>query len=376
MNLLSARADAMSAFLASAGWGAAERRPLPGDASTRHYVRLNLDGRTAMLMDQPQGAEAPVAGADASPEARRALGYNALARLAGADCARFVAAARYLHGRGLAAPDVYAADTAHGFLLLEDLGDDLYTDVLNKGADERTLYEAAIDALVLLHAEPAPSALATGKPLFAYDQTAQLAEVELLTEWFLPAALGRSADAGETEEHRVLWSRALATLADEPAVFVHRDYHAQNLLWRGTRTGLARVGVIDFQDALAGSPAYDLISLLEDARRDVAPELAAAMTRRYLERARVNGASVDPERFRASAALLAAQRNAKIIGIFARLAKRDKKPRYLTHLPRVWRYMEQDLQHPRLAPLKLWYDRIIPEEARGSLNLDFAGAMS
>ena len=376
MNLLSARADAMNAFLASAGWGAAERRPLPGDASTRHYVRLNLDGRTAMLMDQPQGAEAPVAGADASPEARRALGYNALARLAGADCARFVAAARYLHGRGLAAPEVYAADTVHGFLLLEDLGDDLYTDVLSDGADERTLYEAAIDALVLLHAEPAPSALAMGKPLFAYDQTAQLAEVELLTEWFLPAALGRPADATETEEHRALWSHALAALADEPAVFVHRDYHAQNLLWRGTRTGLARVGVIDFQDALAGSPAYDLISLLEDARRDVAPELAAAMTRRYLERARVNGGSVDPERFRASAALLAAQRNAKIIGIFARLAKRDKKPRYLTHLPRVWRYMEQDLQHPRLAPLKLWYDRIIPKEARGSLNLDIAGAMS
>jgi aminoglycoside/choline kinase family phosphotransferase len=376
MTLLSARTDAMTAFLANAGWGAAERHPLPGDASTRHYIRLRLGGRTAMLMDQPQGAEAPVAGTDASPQQRRTLGYNALARLAGADCARFVAAARYLRGRGLAAPEIHAADKAHGFLLLEDLGDDLYTDVLTGGGDERTLYEAAIDALVLLHAEPAPAALAADKPLFAYDQTAQLAEVDLLTEWFLPAALGRPADTSDTEEHRALWREALTALADEPAVFVHRDYHAQNLLWRGAHMGFARVGIIDFQDALAGSPAYDLVSLLEDARRDVSPELALAMTRRYLEGARVNGAAVEPERFRASAALLAAQRNAKIIGIFARLAKRDKKPRYLVHLPRVWRYMEQDLQHPRLAPLKLWYQRTIPQEARGTLSLAVAGAMS
>ena len=329
-----------------------------------------------MLMDQPQGAEAPVAGPTATAQERLALGYNALARLAGADCARFVAAADYLRGRGLAAPEVYAADAADGFLLLEDLGDDLYTDVIDSGANEHTLYEAAIDALVRLHAEPAPAALAGNKPLFAYDETAQLAEVDLLTEWFVPAALGRAANPAEVDEHRALWRAALKTLDGSTAVFVHRDYHAQNLLWRKGRSGLGRVGVIDFQDALAGSPAYDLISLLEDARRDVAPELALAMTRRYLERARVDGAPVDPERFRAVAALLAAQRNAKIIGIFARLAKRDKKPRYLAHLPRVWRYMEHDLQHPKLAALKLWYDRTIPKEARGALTLDAAGAMA
>jgi len=376
MNRMGAHSDAMAAFLASAGWGAAERHPLPGDASTRRYIRLRLDGRTAMLMDQPQGAEAPVAGPNATAQERLALGYNALARLAGADCARFVAAADYLRKRGLAAPEVYAADAADGFLLLEDLGDDLYTDVLDSGANEHTLYEAAIDALVRLHAEPAPAALAGNKPLFAYDETAQVAEVDLLTEWFVPAALGRAADASEIEEHRTLWRAALKALDGDTAVFVHRDYHAQNLLWRRGRSGLGRVGVIDFQDALAGSPAYDLISLLEDARRDVPPELALAMIRRYLEQARVDGAPVDPERFRAVAALLAAQRNAKIIGIFARLAKRDKKPRYLAHLPRVWRYMEHDLQHPKLAALKLWYDRTIPKEARGALTLDAAGAMA
>src|SRR6185312_13116999 len=190
MNVMSSREDNMAAFLTEAGWGAAERRALPGDASTRRYIRLHLGGRTAMLMDQPQSAEAPVASPDATAEERRALGYNALARLAGADCARFVAAARYLRKRGLAAPDIYAADTAHGFLLLEDLGVALYTDVLADGGDERTLYEAAIDGLVRLHAEPAPAALAPDKPLFAYDETALLAEIELLTEWFLPAALG------------------------------------------------------------------------------------------------------------------------------------------------------------------------------------------
>jgi aminoglycoside/choline kinase family phosphotransferase len=373
MKAASAREDAMNAFLMDSGWGAAARRPLPGDASTRHYIRLHLGGRTAMLMDQPQGAEAPTAAPGASPEERRALGYNALARLAGADCARFVAAARYLRGRGLAAPEVHAADTVHGFLLLEDLGDDLYTDVLARGRDESALYAAAILALVRLHDEAAPSELAQGKPLYPYDETAQLAEIDLLTQWFFPAATGRPCDSSQAEEHRALWARALHDLNRETPVFVHRDYHAQNLLWRENENGLSRVGVIDFQDALAGSPAYDLVSLLEDARRDVAPQLAEAMMALYLKEARMNGAKLDPEGLRADAATVAAQRNAKIIGIFARLALRDSKPRYLAHLPRVWRYMESDLSHPALASLQAWYDRNLPKDMRCS---NFAGAPS
>ena len=373
MKAVNSRNQAMTAFLSASGWGAAEHRPLPGDASTRHYVRLHLGERTAMLMDQPGAAEAPAAPRDATPEQRRALGYNALARLAGADCARFVAASRYLRGRGLAAPEIYAADIAQGFLLLEDLGVALYTDVLADGGDEYALYEAAIDGLVRLHADPAPALLAPDKPLFAYDETALIAEADLLTEWFFPAALGRPAESSFIAEHRALWREALQGIAGGARVFVHRDYHAQNLLWRGDRLGLARIGMIDFQDALAGSPAYDLVSLLEDARRDVAPELARAMTDRYLARSRAHGAILDPERLRAEAALLAAQRNAKIIGIFARLAKRDGKSRYLAHLPRVWRYMEQDLSHPALRRLKRWYDRNIPADARGVLNIS-AGA--
>jgi aminoglycoside/choline kinase family phosphotransferase len=364
MNLsTNGRSESMTAFLADAGWGQARLSPLPGDASTRHYVRLHLNGRTAMLMDQPQQAEAPSAGLDATPEARRALGYNALARLAGADCARFVATARHLKGCGIAAPEIYAADVARGFLVLEDLGDDLYTDVLARNGDERVLYQAAIEALARLHAQPAPIKLSGDKPLFPYDETAQLAEVDLLTEWFLPAALNRPIAAEIAEEHRALWREALRGVSGR-AVFVHRDFHAQNLLWREGREGLARVGVIDFQDALAGSPAYDVVSLLEDARRDVAPELAQAMTAIYFAKSRENGVKLDEEQFRLTAAVLAAQRNAKIIGIFARLSKRDKKPRYLAHLPRVWRYMDRDLSHPALSKLKAWYRRVVPEDAR------------
>ncbi len=316
-----------------------------------------------MLMDQPQSAEAPVAAADASPEQRRALGYNATARLAGADCGRFVAVANYLRGRGLAAPEIYASDTKQGFVLLEDLGNGLYVDELANGADETALYAAAIDALITLHAEPAPRLLAGAKSLFAYDETALLAETDLMTEWYLPAALGRPARDDEVHQHRALWRDALASFT-KPAVFVHRDYHVHNLFWLPARNGVARVGLIDFQDALAGGQAYDLISLLEDARREVTSELSDAMTARYLVRRREHGVTVDEAQFRAEAAVLAAQRNAKIIGIFARLWKRDNKPRYLGYLPRVWRYMERDLAHPALAPLQAWYDRTIPREAR------------
>ena len=153
-----------------------------------------------------------------------------------------------------------------------------------------------------------------------------------------------------------------------PAVFVHRDYHAQNLMWLRDRDAAARVGMIDFQDAVAGTKSYDLISLLEDARRDVTPELAEAMTRRYLAAMQAQGTPLDEEAHRAEMAVMAAQRNAKIAGIFARLYKRDSKPRYLSYLPRVWGYLNHDLEHPALAPLKAWYDRTIPRERRGAIE--------
>ncbi len=366
------RGEDLRAFLASAGWGAARRAPLAGDASTRHYIRLHLNGRTAMLMDQPQAAEAPPAPAHATPEERRALGYNAIARLAGADTGRFVAASNYLRARGLSAPDIYAADTNEGFVLMEDLGEALYSDALMGGADEMALYGAAIDALSSLHAEGAPAALAPDKPLHPYDETALIAETDLMTEWFFPVGLGRSATADETQTHRRLWREALDAVTAASPVFVHRDYHAQNLIWLPAREGVARVGLIDFQDAVAGAQAYDLISLTEDARRDVSPELGEAMTRRYLDRMRAQGMPLDEAAFRAAVAVFAAQRNAKIVGIFSRLYRRDGKPRYLGYLPRVWGYLNRDLEHPVLAKLKAWYDRAIPREKRGAPRIEGA----
>jgi aminoglycoside/choline kinase family phosphotransferase len=358
------RQAAMKEFLARAGWGAASVAPLPGDASTRHYARLDMGGRKAMLMDQPQNSEAPAAAPGASEETRRALGYNAVARLAGADCARFAAAAAWLRSHGLAAPDIYDADHAQGFVILEDLGDDLFADVLTSGGDEKQLYEAAVQVLARIHANDAPATLSADKPLFEYDRAALVAETDLLTEWFLPLALGRKASDAEIAEHRALWRAALAGLGKSRRVFVHRDYHAQNLLWLPQRQGVARVGLIDFQDAVAGSMAYDLISLVEDARRDVSPELAEATTRHYLGAMRAQGTPLDEQAFRHEMAVMAAQRNAKIVGIFARLYKRDGKPRYLAFLPRVWAYLERDLAHPALGSLRAWYDRVIPKDQR------------
>jgi len=358
------RSAAMKDFLARNGWGGALVSPLPGDASTRRYARLALGGRKAMLMDQPQNAEAPPASANASEDARRALGYNALARLAGADCARFIAAAQWLRAHGLAAPEIYEADPAQGFVILEDLGDALFAEVLAEGGKEEDLYQHAVEVLAKIHAREAPAALAAGKPLFDYDLAAQIAETELLTEWFLPLALGRKATDEEHAEHENLWRAALSGIAGGKRVFVHRDYHAQNLLWLPQRKGVARVGLIDFQDAVAGSSAYDLISLIEDARRDVRPDLAEAATAHYLAAMRSQGVAVNEEKFRREMAVMAAQRNAKIVGIFARLYKRDGKARYLAFLPRVWAYLERDLRHPALTDLRAWYDRVIPKDKR------------
>ncbi len=330
---MSDRDDAMRAFLHDAGWGLAEIAPLPGDASTRHYARVYQNGRGALLMDQPQNAETPSAPDDASADQRRALGYNAVARLAGADCARFVAVSEYLRARNLSAPRIFAADTKQGFLLIEDLGNDLYTDVLAAGGDELELYKTAADVLARLHAEDAPAILAPGKPLFHYDEAALLTEIDLLTDWYIPFALDRPARQNELEEHRGLWRQALAPVLALPPTFVHRDFHAQNLLWLPQRKGAARAGLIDFQDAVAGSRAYDLISLTEDARRNVSHQLAVATTTHYLAAMQALGLPVDRDSFAAEMAVMAAQRNAKIVGIFARLHKRDGKSRYLSYLP-------------------------------------------
>lgn len=308
-------------FLTTAGWSGARVSPLPGDASFRRYFRLDGGDARAMLMYAPPPHEDP---------------------------GPFLHVARWLADNGLRAPQIIATDETSGWVLTEDFGDERVREwcEANPG-EEYAIYAAAIDALVALHRLP-PG------PFPPYDMATYQREAALLTEWYCPV-MGLSVDE---EGYTAAWDQALAPLLvrQVPGVTVLRDYHAENIMLPPDGTQ----GLIDFQDALVGHPAYDLVSLLQDARRDVAPELERAMLDRYIAAA---GADRD---FEADYAALGAQRNAKIVGIFTRLAKRDGKPRYLAMIPRVWAAMERDLAHPALAPVAEWFAANIPQHIRDS----------
>ncbi len=311
----------LHAFLDTAGWGGASVDPLQGDASFRRYFRVAVGDRKAMLMHAPPPHEDP---------------------------APFLKVGAWLREHGLRAPETHAEDAARGWVLIEDFGDDRMRDWLDDNpADEDAAYRTAIDALVELHRKPAG-------PFARYDMATYLREAGLFTEWYCPVA-GIEADAAGFE---AAWREVLGPLEahQKPGVTVLRDYHAENimLLSRGEQ------GLIDYQDALVGHPAYDLVSLLQDARRDVSAELEASMMQHYLTHADTG------DDFEADYARLGAQRNAKIVGIFARLAKRDGKPRYLGMIPRVWEAMERDLAHPALAPVAAWFDANVPQEIRAA----------
>jgi hypothetical protein len=358
MTLAGPRAEERAAFLKDAGWADAEARAMAGDASTRSYERLLKGGGRAVLMNAPPAAEGAACPPDASPEERRALGYNALARLAGPNLNAFLAVADSLRGAGLSAPEVYFADARRGFALLEDLGDDLFARAVASGADEETLYAAAIDALLALR-EAAPRAPArAGYQMLDYDRTALEAETMLVPQWYCPFVAGAAPDDRLQADYIAAWSETLAKLSP-PSSIVMRDFHAENLLWLPDRAGWRKAGVLDFQDALVGSPAYDLVSLLEDARRDVTQATTEAMISRYIKGAERQGA-FDADAFRADYAILGAQRNAKILGIFARLVRRDGKARYADLLPRVEAHFRGDLRHPALAPVKAVFAHMLP----------------
>ncbi len=347
-----------AAFLEQAGWGAAAATPLAGDASTRRYERLTHGEAKAVLMIAPPAAEAPACPPDAGPDLRQALGYNAMARLAGPNLNAFIAIAEMLRNAGLSAPEIFAADPQAGLALIEDLGDDLFARVAGR-VDEATLYRAAIDALAQLHESAAAPPRGPSYAMLDYDALALEVETALLIEWYWPLKKAAVAPNDLCEEYAQLWRDAFSALS-APHAPVLRDYHAENLLWLPGREKVGRVGVIDFQDALFGHAAYDLVSLLEDARRDVAPELAAAMLTHYAARM---GAQFHEGAFERDYAILAAQRNAKILGIFARLAKRDHKPRYLDLLPRVEAHFRNDLARAPLAPIRTFIARHLPELA-------------
>jgi aminoglycoside/choline kinase family phosphotransferase len=362
--LASDREAVKAAFLSRAGLSRAERHPLPGDASTRRYERLALpDGSTLMLMDAPPAAESRPCPPHATPDERRRAGYNALARLAAGRVDAFAAASAFLRSRGLSAPEVMALDADEGLAVVEDLGEGLFARLIENGQAEKELYLGAIEALAKLHAEPPPEVLeAPGVrwPLLAYDALALKTGADLFVEWlprFDPrVGLGEAAIA-EWDE---LWAPVQARAAEGATAFAHRDYHAENLLWLPAREGAARVGMIDFQDAVRAHPSWDLHSLLQDARRDVSPELEKAALERYFELR----PEVDREAFLADYAALAVLNEARILGIFSRLIVRDGKPRYQAFMPRMWRHIARNLARPELAPMKRWFERHIPAEVR------------
>lgn len=360
-----ARESDRRAFLSAHGYGAARRQPMSGDASTRAYERLHLaDGSTRVFMDQPPGLETTVAPPEATPDERRALGYNALTRLAAGRVDAFAAVSAYLRRRGLSAPEVEAFDAERGFAILEDLGDDLFARLIERGQDPLPLYEAATDLQIGLHAEPPPAVLTAPSaswPVTTYDDLALRTYTELFLEWW-PKYAGLPDFPDEAvAEWEALAAPIRARGEAGASVFAHRDYHAENLLWLPERSGLARVGLLDFQDAVRAHPVWDLLHLLQDARRDVAPELEAAMLERYL----AARPEVDREAFLADYRGLAALNAARILGpIFARQVVAFGKRRYIDFMPRTWRYLERDLEHPDLAALKRWFDRWIPVETR------------
>jgi hypothetical protein len=342
------RAALAAAFLAAAGWGDAVRRPLAGDASARRYERLEGPRGRAVLMDSPPGGGA---GGGAGGEA----GGGAAG--AADDPAAFVRIAAHLRGLGLSPPQVLAEAAASGFLLLEDLGDDLYARVLARAPErETTLYAAAAEVLAAVQAAPPPA----GLPDLSAADWAEAAALALdAYAAGCGAPPGPAARAGFTARLADLLQRH----ADGPRVLILRDFHAENLLWLPARRGPARVGLLDFQQAQLGQPGYDLASLIADARRDVSPAAAAAATLRFATRTGRAMAALAP-----ALAVLTAQRCLRILGVFARLATVQGKAGYLGLLPRVWGQLAGALAQPALAPLRRPAARLLPAPTPANLE--------
>lgn len=369
--MTSERAAALDKLLKETGFGAAERVPLAGDASTRRYERLILPGRRAILMDAAPSSEAGPCPPSASPAQRREMGWNATARLAASRVEAFAAVDGHLRDLGLTAPEIYGLDVPSGYAVLEDLGEDLYANIIPARADEEELYAAAAEVLAHVHAADAPKML-TGYgaewPFLEYDALALEVNADLFVEW-LP-----KQNPDIVIEDRARWERIRDSLIVKalgfPRAFTIRDYHAENLLWLPERGGLARVGLLDFQDAVRGWRAWDFAMLLQDARRDVSPRAAAAAIRRYLD---VTGD--DEAAFMRELAVLGAINAMRILGIFARLDVRDGKPRYRAFMPRVWAHLDNNLMHPALAEARAFVEEVAGPYLRGEKTLSAAPAV-
>ena len=314
-------------FLAAHGWAGARIEPLAGDASFRRYFRVQSDRGRAVLMDAPPPHEDP---------------------------RPFIDVAQWLCSKGLSAPDILAQDLERGLLLLADFGDTRLRETVDGNPErERELYALATDVLVHLHGHAAMP----GLPVHGIGQW--LEEVKLFTDWYCPA-VGLEVDA---DSFQAAWSEVLEPVASDGLgpVTVLRDYHAENVMLVSGREGISHLGLLDFQDALQGHPAYDLASVLEDARRDVPPEVEREMLDRYME------ATGQGDPFERAYWALAAQRNTRILGVFTRLWKRDNKPHYTAFQPRMWGLLERDLKRPGLVPVKDWFDQNVPADHRSAI---------
>ncbi len=324
------REQQITKFLLNNNLTKAVREKLKSDASFRKYERLFLNQESLILMDAPVPKE---------------------------DIRPFIKVANYLTKNGFSAPKIYAQDIENGFLILEDLGDNLYTSLLKNNFSEElefSLYQEAINVLVKLRNTPI-----IDLPL--YDKNLLLKEVQLLTDWYLPNVAGVELTDSLVAQYNDIWSKLLDKLMkEEEKVVVLRDYHADNLIWLKERELSDRVGLIDFQDGVIGSPIYDLISLIEDARRDISPNNTKKLINYYIEANNIKNL----DQFNFLYSVIAAQRNCKIIGIFARLTVRDSKPRYLDYLPRVWRHLDNDLSHSDLKALDNWFKLVMDRKFR------------
>ena len=347
------RLNALRDFLGDAGFMDAARERMPGDASTRSYARLVRDDGTSILMNSPRRPDGPAIYDGKS--------YSAAVHLA-EDVKPFVAIANGLRHHGFSAPAIRHADLEQGFLITEDFGGAGVVE----GDPPRPIaesYEAATDMLAALHREALPETLALTRELDyaipVFDIDAWLVEIGLMTEWYL-ADRGAELTREDRDEFAGMWRRVLEKPAAAPRTWVMRDFHSPNIIWLGERTGILRVGIIDFQDAVLGPAAYDLVSLLQDARIDVPEPLELALLTRYIKARRAADSQFNAAEFAELYAIMSAQRNTRLLGTFARLNRRDGKPQYLRHQPRIWTYLNRSLAHPALAGFRDWYAAHVP----------------
>jgi tRNA threonylcarbamoyl adenosine modification protein YjeE len=341
-------------------WSGARIRYLQGDASVRSYARLYRQGRTALLMDAPRQPD--------GPPVRDGKSYSKVAHLA-EDMARpFVAISAVLRRAGLSTPEVLAGDLDKGILLVEDLGDRLFAAQVRSGTSQPVLWRAAVDALVHLRTVPVPAAFdlphGAAYRLPRRDRAAFEIEIELLLDWLWPELKGSPAPSRVRAEFQAVWRPIIDRLLALPPGWFLRDFHSPNLIWLPERQGFARVGILDFQDALHEHFAFDLVSLLQDARVDVSETLERELLSYYCAEVARMDANFDRELFRSAYADFGAQRNTRLLGLWPRLLRRDGKPQYMQHMPRTWGYLERNLRHVALAPLGAWYDKHFPPPTR------------